>query len=803
MAFGQELKDFVNGFQAGYKMIDSPEEKEEKREIRRMRKEQFERTGQWREEDQAYRRERDSVEDTRWGTSRNDRLREQGAQQGRWESDQDFRNRSLQLESDKLKLGLAKDAGTAETGRMDKYMNRAIPDGDTSDEGASLQPTAGNAAPNEWLRYANNGAIRNKPLSPKLETAMGKIANDLGVEVEVFSGGQSGSRRTGSKRHDHGDAADVFFYKDGRKLDWNDPKDRPVFEEIVKRGKSVGLTGFGAGPGYMQAGSMHVGYGTPSVWGAGGKSANAPEWLRNAYSGGSQQVAQQFARGGAVEAIPSDEEAPMTDMQEASGLFTIAVDEGEPTQLATALPEEGPVPSKRPSYEGVTEGTSDEPTDDPWEQGRRAVRDGLKQAIAKTGADKDSAIADPELEKIRQQYIRGYGAAPAQMMRQVIDKIDPNREMPAGERNIKAMGTVYQYYLDQGDLDKAKEAAASMVQYYRRTSQQFLALGQAAAEKGDIDNAAKAMIAAYANVPNGRDMSVEKNKDGNYTVTVTDARTGKPVNRVVASPRDIAAQAMNFNPATFDDEILNAAGVAPEKYDNPSLENMGTVEENVKTYVDESLVDSGLPPKAISTIQDVAASIASTKENRMGPEQAARFAAGLTAFDSSNPNSDKPNYTSKPVRGNPDYVEVTMNGQSAVMTKSQFNNLTGLRGSMEKERKTSRDAEKASAEKRAQQMDYLKKGVDAFGGAINDANTEMQQNENIQRNASDIGAMGGKMMRQTAIPDEQPALSEKDKELLQRLIEARQNALSKPDPERYGLSEIEARLRELGWSEKE
>jgi hypothetical protein len=63
--------------------------------------------------------------------------------------------------------------------------------------------------------------------------------------------------------------------------------------------------------------------------------------------------------------------------------------------------------------------------------------------------------------------------------------------------------------------------------------------------------------------------------------------------------------------------------------------------------------------------------------------------------------------------------------------------------------------------------------------------------------------MGGKMMRQTAIPDEQPALSEKDKELLQRLIEARQNALSKPDPERYGLSEIEARLRELGWSEKE
>ena len=31
MAFGAELKDFVAGFQAGYKMIDSPEEKASKR----------------------------------------------------------------------------------------------------------------------------------------------------------------------------------------------------------------------------------------------------------------------------------------------------------------------------------------------------------------------------------------------------------------------------------------------------------------------------------------------------------------------------------------------------------------------------------------------------------------------------------------------------------------------------------------------------------------------------------------------------------------------------------------------------
>lgn len=137
-----------------------------------------------------------------------------------------------------------------------------------------------------YLRYLNENATRNKPLSPRLSEALGFLP-DLGITAEVFSGGQDGKgegdRRTGSVRHDHGGAADVFFTRDGRRLDWANPEDRPVFEEIVRRGKANGLTGFGAGPGYMQAGSMHVGFGAPGVWGAGGSGANAPDWLRQAY----------------------------------------------------------------------------------------------------------------------------------------------------------------------------------------------------------------------------------------------------------------------------------------------------------------------------------------------------------------------------------------------------------------------------------------------------------------------------------------------------------------------------------------
>lgn len=152
-----------------------------------------------------------------------------------------------------------------------------------------------------WLKYSNDGAIRNDPIAPELQTAMSFLP-EMGVTMEVFSGGQepagAGGSRTGSTRHDHGNAADVFFYKDGRRLDWNNPQDRPLFEEIVKRGKAAGVTGFGAGDGYMQAGSMHVGFGNPGVWGAGGKGENAADWLQAAYNGTEAPPVVKVAGGG-------------------------------------------------------------------------------------------------------------------------------------------------------------------------------------------------------------------------------------------------------------------------------------------------------------------------------------------------------------------------------------------------------------------------------------------------------------------------------------------------------------------------
>jgi hypothetical protein len=140
----------------------------------------------------------------------------------------------------------------------------------------------------DWLNYANQGATRNQPIAPELAQALGFLP-EMGITMDVFSGGQpaqgSGGARVGSVRHDDGGSADVFFNQNGRRLDWANPDDVPIYQDIVRRARANGVTGFGAGDGYMQPGSMHVGFGTPAVWGAGGRGTNAPEWLRAAYDG--------------------------------------------------------------------------------------------------------------------------------------------------------------------------------------------------------------------------------------------------------------------------------------------------------------------------------------------------------------------------------------------------------------------------------------------------------------------------------------------------------------------------------------
>ena len=142
-----------------------------------------------------------------------------------------------------------------------------------------------------------SGAIRNKPISEELKQVLEAAAQAAGVDtIRITSGGQDtlgqGTRRTGSTRHDRGRAADLQLVVDGSTLSFTDQSAPPVFLAFVTAAAAAGANGIGAGVGYMGNRTIHVGFGTSVndhsklTWGVGGRSANAPQWLRDAAAAG-------------------------------------------------------------------------------------------------------------------------------------------------------------------------------------------------------------------------------------------------------------------------------------------------------------------------------------------------------------------------------------------------------------------------------------------------------------------------------------------------------------------------------------
>tara|TARA_R110002050_G_scaffold61184_1_gene135417 strand:- start:1518 stop:3011 length:1494 start_codon:yes stop_codon:yes gene_type:complete len=140
--------------------------------------------------------------------------------------------------------------------------------------------------------YELGGKTRNQPIQPKLAKILEKASADSGYKIVVFSGGQDikgqGTRRTGSTRHDRGYAADIRVYDDGTRLSSENTAHHVRLAMFAKRLKMLGMESFGSGPGYM-GGNHHVdiaisaGQGSAPVWGAGGRSANTPSWLKRSF----------------------------------------------------------------------------------------------------------------------------------------------------------------------------------------------------------------------------------------------------------------------------------------------------------------------------------------------------------------------------------------------------------------------------------------------------------------------------------------------------------------------------------------
>jgi soluble lytic murein transglycosylase-like protein len=125
---------------------------------------------------------------------------------------------------------------------------------------------SGDTVPQVQFIDATPGKIRDKPVQQWVYDGLARAASatDSRIAIKVVSGGQdakgSGGKRTGSARHDHGNAADIVLVVDGKEVKPSENKE--LYRQFFRNAAAMGFTGMG----HYEWG-VHIGGGAQAIWG--------------------------------------------------------------------------------------------------------------------------------------------------------------------------------------------------------------------------------------------------------------------------------------------------------------------------------------------------------------------------------------------------------------------------------------------------------------------------------------------------------------------------------------------------------
>ena len=769
MALGQELKDFAAGFQMGANTKDKRADRAE------------------RAEDRAHRRERDKIDDA-WRTRQADEQTRQfnvGEERANRQFDRSDAYRWAAHEEDKRQWDLnrgdklaqdqwTKDRYILESERefQEKY-GPALEERDRFGQWYEGQPAPGGQAlptpgdePASGPQSMSTEGYRLSSFDGRKEPRSGQeiaynlvldLQNDLGISraAAIGSVGQLAGETGGFTQMQELNPVVPGSRGGGGYAQWTGPRRRQF--EAWARDQGLDTRSYAANYGFLRHELMNTPegrilqqIGQSDDYIAAGRAFTGSEASRSGFlrprivntagrDNWTRKVASLFedqgtragvraARGGLIEEperqVPMG--IPMPDY-EGEGVAPVRVAQALPTQeTMTDETDDMPVPTP----------TSAPRDDEGRPDSQLAVREGMKWAQSNAGIGEQLGIQDPRLQKMAQRYLTGYGAAPRGIVEEAKRAVDPEGTMSPAERNVKALGSVYRFYVDQGNPEKAQAAAGQMLQTLRMQATQFGAFARAAAEEGDLDAAARAAVAAYANVPDGNDLQIEKTDNG-YQVTVTDIESGDVIQKEVMSPEQMAQAAMGFSPQGFDEQLFRAAGgtreyktQAPEKVD----EGRTRITEQMDAIL-EANPEFGAAmesPDARQLVEQFAAGISGIEQNQMSSQDAVYEAMNILTQDTS--GSD--NFSMEPIGDG--MVRVTGRNGKFVVPAQIAQRMVQFRERGIAEREAKRAEEEANAAERQRRWNRVK---ETGAGVVEALTSGGNQRENAAAGGRRIGNM--------------------------------------------------------------
>ena len=200
------------------------------------------------------------------------------------------------------------------------------------------------------------------------------------------------------------------------------------------------------------------------------------------------------------------------------------------------------------------------------------------------GGQRPAMAQDPNTSVNRTNFASGQGVEGAPMPSQAdmhtLHSAMGTDGLTSGMRNLAGMEAVRNYYLVQGEPDKADKMAASMLQYSVSLAQQH---GDEAARRyydGDLKGAVEQLNHASEAIADGNDYKAELAPDGKHVVLSNRDLNGREIWKAKVAPQEILSAALGMKDGSL---AWSAYEAQAAKYD-PATQQMIRDRNQQKTW---------------------------------------------------------------------------------------------------------------------------------------------------------------------------------------------------------------------------